>query len=66
MACKRALLAAVLNGTAASDIFTQDPEDMLDKEMGLTSRGLPKPRATAGRRTTGPSQRPSKDDCSRS
>jgi hypothetical protein len=28
MACKRALVAAVLNGTAASDIFTQDLEDL--------------------------------------
>lgn len=28
MACKRALVAAVLNATAASDIFTQDIEDM--------------------------------------
>ena len=28
MACKRALVAAVLNGTAASDIFTQDVEEM--------------------------------------
>lgn len=28
MACKRALVAAVLNATAASDIFTQDLEDM--------------------------------------
>jgi len=28
MACKRALVAAVLNGTATSDIFTQDLEDM--------------------------------------
>lgn len=28
MACKRALVAATLNGTAASDIFTQDLEDM--------------------------------------
>lgn len=27
MSCKRALIAAVLNGTAASDIFTQDLED---------------------------------------
>jgi hypothetical protein len=27
MACKRALIAAVLNGTAASDIFTQDIEE---------------------------------------
>ena len=28
MACKRALVSAVLNATAASDIFTQDIEDM--------------------------------------
>lgn len=28
MACKRALIAAVLNGTAASDCFTQDLEDL--------------------------------------
>lgn len=27
MACKRALIAAVLNGTAASDVFTQDLDD---------------------------------------
>jgi hypothetical protein len=27
MACKRSLIASVLNGTAASDIFTQDQED---------------------------------------
>ncbi|KAA0257514.1 hypothetical protein FHQ18_09230 [Deferribacter autotrophicus] len=30
MASKRALIAAVLNGTAASDIFTQDIEDISD------------------------------------
>lgn len=28
MACKRALIAAILNATAASDIFTQDIEDL--------------------------------------
>jgi len=28
MGCKRALVAAILNATAASDIFTQDVEDM--------------------------------------
>jgi hypothetical protein len=28
MACKRALVAAILNGTAASDIYTQDLEDI--------------------------------------
>lgn len=31
MACKRALVAAVLNGTAASDFFTQDLEDLTEK-----------------------------------
>jgi hypothetical protein len=30
MANKRALIAAILNGTAASDVFTQDVEDMPD------------------------------------
>lgn len=31
MACKRALIAAVLNATAASDFFTQDLEDLTEK-----------------------------------
>jgi hypothetical protein len=31
MACKRALVAAVLNATAASDFFTQDLEDLTEK-----------------------------------
>lgn len=31
MGCKRALVAAVLNGTAASDFFTQDLEDLAEK-----------------------------------
>lgn len=35
MACKRALVAATLNATAASDIFTQDIEDM-DKDIPQT------------------------------
>jgi hypothetical protein len=34
MACKRALVAATLNATAASDIFTQDLEDMAPPEKG--------------------------------
>lgn len=33
MACKRALVAAVLNATAASDIFTQDIEDLPEGTM---------------------------------
>lgn len=34
MACKRALVAATLNATAASDIFTQDVEDMPPEIVG--------------------------------
>ncbi|MEA2014637.1 MAG: hypothetical protein U9N38_04960 [Thermodesulfobacteriota bacterium] len=34
MGCKRALVAAILNGTAASDIFTQDVEDMPAEALG--------------------------------
>ncbi len=34
MACKRALVAATLNATAASDIFTQDIEDMPKELIG--------------------------------
>jgi hypothetical protein len=34
IASKRALVAAVLNGTAASDLFTQDVEDLADLPRG--------------------------------
>lgn len=34
MACKRALVAATLNATAASDIFTQDVEDLPPEILG--------------------------------
>lgn len=44
MASKRALVAAVLNGTAASDIFTQDLEDM---EIPITSEKKPQPASKA-------------------
>lgn len=51
MACKRALVAAVLNATAASDIFTQDIEDMVNdgasKSDHATSQPTPQP-ATSG------------------
>lgn len=40
MACKRALVAATLNATAASDIFTQDVEDMDPEIIG---KGKPGP-----------------------
>ena len=36
MACKRSLVAAVLNVTAASDIFTQDLEDLGDARRQMT------------------------------
>jgi len=42
MACKRALVAAVLNGTAASDIFTQDLEDMDPDTVGNQGSGQKK------------------------
>ena len=41
MADKRALVAAVLNGTAASDIFTQDVEDSPAAAAQETSTGEP-------------------------
>lgn len=43
MACKRALVAAVLNGTAASAIFTQDVEDMTPDEPQLEPKPKPIP-----------------------
>lgn len=45
MACKRALVAAVLNATAASDIFTQDieelPEGTVLESEGIRQNGKP-------------------------
>lgn len=38
MANKRALIAAILNGTAASDIFTQDVEDNDDRQAQASVR----------------------------
>lgn len=42
MACKRALVAATLNATAASDIFTQDVEDMDPSLLGGNGGQQPK------------------------
>jgi len=39
MGCKRALVAAVLNATAASDIFTQDMEDTVQPAASAGSAG---------------------------
>jgi hypothetical protein len=41
MACKRALVAATLNSTAASDIFTQDIEDMPRETFQSTDPSAP-------------------------
>ena len=43
MACKRALVAAVLNATAASDIFTQDVEDLPAEYLNAKAEPAPKP-----------------------
>lgn len=48
MACKRALVAAVLNGTAASDIFTQDLDDRDESLSGPAAEASPATGATAG------------------
>ncbi|MBW2646973.1 MAG: hypothetical protein JRE23_12530, partial [Deltaproteobacteria bacterium] len=45
MACKRAQVAAVLNATAASDIFTQDVEDMNGFDKQPAREPLKKPQA---------------------
>jgi hypothetical protein len=47
MACKRALIAAVLNATAASDIFSQDIEedDTIDYSNGQDKPPLQEPQA---------------------
>lgn len=57
MACKRALVAAVLNGTAASDCFTQDLEDLTEKAAEYAppkASADPSPKAAAP--TTTPTQ----------
>ena len=50
MACKRALVAAVLNGTAASDFFTQDLDDLTEKAAEYTppAKAGADPKANAG------------------
>lgn len=41
MACKRAMIAMTLNVTAASDIFTQDIEDLPEELRGHEGSGVP-------------------------
>jgi len=43
MACKRALVAATLNATAASDIFTQDIEEMPQELLGSSHEDKKQP-----------------------
>jgi len=53
MACKRALVAAVLNGTAASDIFTQDLEDLPQEIIGNGRKATPAAPKTTDKPKTG-------------
>ena len=50
MADKRALVAAVLNATAASDIFTQDMEEEADEKPQPTAKAIELKKTPAGRR----------------
>ncbi len=49
MACKRALVAATLNATAASDIFTQDLEDMPRGAAGAAKVTEPQRKSQTGK-----------------
>ena len=51
MACKRALVAATLNATAASDIFTQDTEDLPAEILGAGGNGGAKAPPTVTRKS---------------
>lgn len=56
MANKRALVAAVLNVTAAGDIFTQDLVDEKDEPLVVPDRDEPKPAETAVKDQAAPPQ----------
>jgi hypothetical protein len=59
MACKRALVAATLTATAASDIFTQDVEELVENMKVATAEASPTPTAhgkDAPSPTTAPKQ----------
>jgi len=63
MACKRAKIAMVLNVTAASDIFTQDIEDLpeeLREQVAEDARSRARPGAQAVQRTV-PEDSPERD-----
>ncbi len=52
MACKRALVAATLNATAASDIFTQDLEDIAEPVPPKEETPVSQPTGTAPQQPT--------------
>ncbi len=58
MACKRAMVAAILNATAASDLFTQDLEDLPEgtvvDENGTSAPASSKPATQPPQRTQTP------------
>ena len=54
MADKRALVAAVLNGTAASDVFTQDVEDAPRDAAPTDKQAVPEERVEGPRGLTAP------------
>jgi hypothetical protein len=56
MACKRALVAATLTATAASDIFTQDVEELVEN-MRVATAEAPAPAKVAPAATQPPAQR---------
>lgn len=58
MACKRAQIAMTLNATAASDIFTQDIEDLPE---GMTTDDAPRAKPKAPRSKSAPSAEPPSD-----
>lgn len=60
MAKKRALVDATLTATAASDIFTQDIEDMPEVLPGAQQAPPPPPQATAGHQEQPKSSTPTK------
>ena len=68
MACKRAHVAMVLNVTAASDIFTQDIEDLPEElvqgsETPVAQAPIKRPRAKKKKSTPGSCVEASRDSC---
>ena len=60
MACKRALVAATLTATAASDIFTQDVEELVENMRAATAEATPVPPVPKPTPTVHAAERPVK------